>query len=144
MQQLLSAILLSVALLLSGTAVKDADPDAPAKTGSYFIRVLEAAMRYEEEETQEEAPAPVKNIATVAESTGLYSSYSKSTKVLAQLKPGDALFIWFEKEGEPEFVGVYVGDGFYVAARSTGKPVSKIDITTKYYTEHFVFGRRYY
>ena len=93
MQQLLSTILLSVALLLSGTAVKDADPDAPVKTGSYFIRVLEAAMRYEEEEAQEEAPAPVKNIATVAESTGLYSSYSKSTKVLAQLKVGDTLNI---------------------------------------------------
>ena len=93
MQQLLSAILLSVALLLSGTAVKDADPDAPAKTGSYFIRVLEAAMHYKEEEAQEEAPAPVKNIATVAESTGLYSSYSKSTKVLAQLKPGNELSI---------------------------------------------------
>ena len=65
MQQLLSAILLSVALLLSGTAVSDADPEAPAKTGSYFIRVLEAAMDYEEEETREEPPAPVKNIATV-------------------------------------------------------------------------------
>ena len=50
-------------------------------------------MDYEEEETREEAPAPVKNIATVAESTGLYSSYSKSTKVLAQLKVGDTLNI---------------------------------------------------
>ena len=44
MQQLLSAILLSVALLLSGTAVKGVDPDAPAKTGRYFIRVLDTAM----------------------------------------------------------------------------------------------------
>lgn len=89
MQQLLSAILLSAALLLSGTAVKDADPDASAKTGSYFIRVPEAATQY----NAEGAPTSVKNIATVAESTGLHSSYSKSTKVLAQLKPGDTLSI---------------------------------------------------
>lgn len=60
------------------------------------------------------------------------------------LKPGDALFIWTENEGKAEFVGVYVGDGFYVAARRTGTDVSKIDVTTKYYKEHFVFGRRYY
>ncbi len=60
------------------------------------------------------------------------------------LQPGDALFIWVEEEGKAEFVGVYVGDGFYVAARGKAKPVAKIDVTTKYYKEHFVFGRRYY
>jgi cell wall-associated NlpC family hydrolase len=60
------------------------------------------------------------------------------------LMPGDAFFMWFANEDAPEFVGIYVGDGFYVAARSTGKPVSKIDVTTEYYKEHFVYGRRYY
>ena len=60
------------------------------------------------------------------------------------LMPGDAFCMWFENEDAPEFVGIYVGDGFYVAARSTGKPVSKIDVTTEYYKEHFVYGRRYY
>ena len=73
------------------------------------------------------------------------SQAEKGKKIAYEdLMPGDAVFIWYNNEGEPEFVGVYVGDGFYVAARSTGKPVSKIDITTKYYKEHFVFGKRYY
>lgn len=88
--QTLSAILLSVALLLSGMSSRDADPDMAAKVGSYFIRVLEAAMR-----TEADAPTPasVKNIATVKEPASLYSSYSQSTKVLAQLKKGDELSI---------------------------------------------------
>ena len=76
------------------------------------------------------------------------STASQATvgKIIAyeDLMPGDAFFMWFANEDEPEFVGIYVGDGFYVAARSTGKPVSKIDVTTEYYKEHFVYGRRYY
>ncbi|MGM9604277.1 MAG: SH3 domain-containing protein, partial [Faecousia sp.] len=88
--QTLSAVLLLIALLLSGTASKDVDPDAAVKTGSYFIRVLEAAMRVEADAP---TPATVKNIATVAEPANLYSSYSQSTRVLARLKKGDELSI---------------------------------------------------
>ena len=44
--QILSAILLSAVLLLSGSASKDVDPDLAARAGSYFVRVIQAAMSY--------------------------------------------------------------------------------------------------
>ena len=88
--QSLSALLLSAALLLGAIAVQNADTSAAAKMGSYFIRVLEAAMHVEADAP---TPSSVKNIATVKSSANLYSSYSQTTKVLAQLKKGDELSI---------------------------------------------------
>ena len=88
--QSLSALLLSAALLLGAIAVQNADTDAAAKTGSFFIRVLQAAMHIE---ASTPTPALSQNIATVKSTANLYSSYSQTTRVLAQLKKGDELSI---------------------------------------------------
>lgn len=60
-----------------------------------------------------------------------------------QLQPGDVVFFWTENEGEPEYVGIYVGEGKFVAARNGDKPVTEMDLTGSYFSQRFVCARRY-
>lgn len=47
------------------------------------------------------------------------------------IRPGDVLF--FNISGKPSHVGIYVGDGFFVHAPSTGKRVSTERLNDRYY-----------
>ena len=61
-----------------------------------------------------------------------------------QLEPGDVLFFWTSTEGEVEYVGVYVGNGQFVAARNPEKPTSLMELNSEYFSQRFLFARRYY
>ncbi len=58
--------------------------------------------------------------------------------------PGDAVFFWSSNEGTAEYLGIYIGNGMVVAALNSSKPVTQFDMNSAYYTEHFVFARRFY
>ena len=94
----LSAILLSAALVLGASAVQKESPDAAGKLDSFFLRMVQAAAQLESQTeatvpTTAPAPAPRKNVAIVENDTPLYSSYSQTTRILAQLQEGDELYI---------------------------------------------------
>lgn len=61
-----------------------------------------------------------------------------------QIQPGDAVFFWSTNPGEPEYVGIYIGNSIVVAALNSSKPVVEFNMETKYYTEHYVYARRFY
>ena len=61
-----------------------------------------------------------------------------------EIRPGDAVFFWSTEPGKPEYVGIYVGNSVVIAAMNSSKPVVEFNMETKYYTEHFVFARRFY
>ena len=61
-----------------------------------------------------------------------------------KILPGDAVFFWSDKPGTAEYLGVYIGNGMVVAALNSSKPVVQFDMNSSYYTEHFVFARRFY
>ena len=58
--------------------------------------------------------------------------------------PGDAVFFWSSTAGAPEYLGIYIGDGMVVTAMNPSKPVVEFNMNSSYYTEHFVFVRRFY
>ena len=58
--------------------------------------------------------------------------------------PGDAVFFWSSNPGTAEYLGIYIGDGMVVAALNSSKPVVEFNMNSNYYTEHFVFVRRFY
>ncbi len=58
--------------------------------------------------------------------------------------PGDAVFFWSSNEGTAEYLGIYIGNGMVIAALNSSKPVTQFDMNSAYYTEHFVFARRFY
>ena len=60
------------------------------------------------------------------------------------LQPGDVVFFYTETEGEAEYVGIYIGNGKFIAARSTAGTVGEMDMNSPYYTERFVTARRYW
>lgn len=60
-----------------------------------------------------------------------------------QLLPGDVVFFWTENEGEAEYVGIYLGEGKFIAARHGDNPATIMDLTTNYFSQRFVCARRY-
>jgi len=61
-----------------------------------------------------------------------------------KILPGDAVFFWSSNPGTAEYLGIYIGNGMVVAALNSSKPVVQFDMNSSYYTEHFVFIRRFY
>lgn len=58
-----------------------------------------------------------------------------------EIRPGDLLF--FHQEGKRNsHVAIYVGDGRFVHAPSSGKQVSTASLTDRYWTQHFAGARR--
>lgn len=57
------------------------------------------------------------------------------------LQPGDVVFFWTENEGQAEYVGIYVGDGLFVAARNGEHPVSEMKM--EYFQKTYVTARRF-
>ena len=62
----------------------------------------------------------------------------------ADILPGDAVFFWSTNPGVAEYLGIYTGGGIVVAALNSSKPVMELNMNSSYYTEHFVFIRRFY
>lgn len=61
-----------------------------------------------------------------------------------ELQPGDGVFFWSKTPGDPEFLGIYVGDGKVVISMNPERNIVEIDMNSNYYTEHYVFSRRFY
>jgi cell wall-associated NlpC family hydrolase len=61
-----------------------------------------------------------------------------------ELKPGDAIFLWSTTPGQPESVAIYIGNSVAIASFNDKRPVFEFNIESNYYTEHFVYGRRFY
>jgi len=67
----------------------------------------------------------------------------KSTKLISvrSLRPGDLLF--FDQEGKKaSHVAIYIGDGRFVHAPSTGGRVRTDSLGAEYWKKHFVEARR--
>lgn len=60
------------------------------------------------------------------------------------IRPGDGVFFWSSAPGTAEYLGIYIGNGMVVAAMNSSKPVVEFNMNSAYYTEHFVFVRRFY
>ena len=60
------------------------------------------------------------------------------------LMPGDVVFFWTSDPEAVEYLGVYIGDGKFVAARNPEKPVSQLDLNSSYFTERYLFACRYW
>lgn len=60
------------------------------------------------------------------------------------IQPGDVVFFWTDTPGTAQYVGIYIGDGKFVAARSTKKTVAELDFEGPYFSERFVSARRFW
>jgi peptidoglycan endopeptidase LytF len=62
----------------------------------------------------------------------------------ADLKPGDVLFFSVDTPGKAEYVGIYIGSGGFIAARSSTSSIGQMDMNSAYFSERYVGARRYY
>ena len=62
----------------------------------------------------------------------------------ADLQPGDVVFFWTVNEGVAEYVGIYIGNGKFIAARNSQHPVSEMNMNIDYFKERYVTARRYW
>lgn len=58
------------------------------------------------------------------------------TVALAEARPGDVLF--FDIDGKPSHVGIYLGDGFFVHAPSSGKRVNTLRLDSSWYRDRLL------
>jgi len=54
------------------------------------------------------------------------------------------VFFYFDTPGSPDYVGIYIGSGNFIAARSSAGIIDTMSMNSSYYTEHYVCARRYY
>lgn len=59
------------------------------------------------------------------------------------LQPGDVVFFTYEDDRSPSYVGIYLGDGQFIAENREGVPVTIMDMTTKYFQDIYIGARRY-
>ena len=70
--------------------------------------------------------------------------YSEGTPVSkANLQPGDLVFFQNTYKAGLSHVGIYVGDGQFIHAPSSGRGVSYADLNSDYYTAHYYGAARY-
>ena len=70
-----------------------------------------------------------------------YTQVGEGTKVNRRdLKPGDLVF--FNTEGSTSHVGIYVGNGEFIHAPRTGKPVMVSSLSDGYYSQRYATARR--
>ena len=72
------------------------------------------------------------------------AAYGQEIPADGELQPGDVVFFWTSTPGQVEYVGIYIGDGQFVAARNPEKPTSIMSLESGYFAERFLFARRYY
>lgn len=59
------------------------------------------------------------------------------------LQAGDVVFFYQSNPGKAEYVGIYTGDGTFIAVSSSQNAVLERKMNSSYYTEHYVAARRY-
>lgn len=59
------------------------------------------------------------------------------------LIPGDLVFFTMSDVRQAEYVGIYVGDGEFIACSNEERPVDVLDMTWSYFEERFIGARRY-
>lgn len=70
--------------------------------------------------------------------------YSEGTPVSKEnLQPGDLVFFQNTYKAGLSHVGIYVGDGQFIHAPSSGKVVSYADLNSDYYVAHYYGAARY-
>lgn len=70
-----------------------------------------------------------------------YTQVGEGTKVKrSDLKPGDLVF--FDTQGSTSHVGIYIGDGEFIHAPRTGKPVMVSSLSDGYYSQKYATARR--
>ncbi|WP_238918273.1 C40 family peptidase [Clostridium sp. YIM B02555] len=70
-----------------------------------------------------------------------YSQVNEGTKVdRNNLKAGDLIF--FNTEGSISHVGIYIGNGEFIHAPRTGKPVMISSLSDGYYSQRYATARR--
>ena len=70
-----------------------------------------------------------------------YTQVGEGTKVnRSDLKPGDLVF--FNTQGSISHVGIYVGNGEFIHAPRTGKPVMVSSLSDGYYSQKYATARR--
>lgn len=64
---------------------------------------------------------------------------------IEELQPGDVVFFSFDVgSGKPEYPGIYIGGGNFIAARSSAGKIDTLSMNSSYYDGRFVTARRYY
>ena len=70
-----------------------------------------------------------------------YTQVGEGTKVKrSDLRAGDLVF--FNTESSTSHVGIYIGDGEFIHAPRTGKPVMVSSLSDGYYSERYATARR--
>ena len=70
--------------------------------------------------------------------------YAQGTPVAkSNLQPGDVVFFQNTYKAGLSHVGIYVGDGQFIHAPSSGKVVSYANLYTDYYIAHYYGAVRY-
>ena len=70
-----------------------------------------------------------------------YTQVEEGTKVKrSELRAGDLVF--FNTEGSISHVGIYIGDGEFIHAPRTGKPVMVSSLSDGYYSARYATARR--
>ena len=59
------------------------------------------------------------------------------------LQPGDVVFFWLENPSDAEYVGIYVGDGKFIAVSSSNNAVEEKQLSSSYFAERYLGARRY-
>ena len=59
------------------------------------------------------------------------------------LLPGDLVFFTYNEDESASYVGIYIGDGQFVAENNEDSPVCIHDMTLDYYTQIYIGARRY-
>ena len=60
----------------------------------------------------------------------------------SQLQKGDLIFFDSKKSSRVSHVGIYLDDGQFIHASSSKKRITVSSLNSKYYREHFKWGRR--
>jgi cell wall-associated NlpC family hydrolase len=61
----------------------------------------------------------------------------------SQLQKGDLVFFALSGKGKVSHVGIYIGDGKFIHASSHGKKISIESLSTIYFAQRFVGGKKY-
>lgn len=70
-----------------------------------------------------------------------YTQVGEGTKVnRSDLRPGDLVF--FNTQGSTSHVGIYIGNGEFIHAPRTGKPVMVSSLSDGYYSQKYATARR--
>ena len=86
----------------------------------------------------------VLNTLGIKASRTLTTMYAQGTEVSkSELKPGDIVFFKNTYKSGLSHVGIYVGDGQFIHAPSSGKVVSYADLNSDYYTSHYYGAVRF-